>query len=180
MDRRYIPGDRWVRCDECGFGYRYSQIRKGVSLRQKGYHVCPDCFDPRHPNTDWRLPPKKEGVLIGGNIGANEGTSTTDTNPVVSLQWVVDTKAGSGAANSSSTILRLGSEDISQHGVCYAESSSPTTSDTKTTQGTKTTEGIFTSDLPVLAANTLFYVRAYATTSVGTVYSNEVTITLVY
>ena len=76
MDRRYIPGDRWVRCDECGFGYRLSQIQKGVSLRQKGHHVCPDCFDYRHPNTDWRLPPKQEGKLIGGNIGAPEGTGT--------------------------------------------------------------------------------------------------------
>ena len=76
MDRRYIPGDRWVRCDECGFGYRLSQIQKGVSLRQKGHHVCPDCFDYRHPNTDWRLQPKQEGKLIGGNIGAAEGTGT--------------------------------------------------------------------------------------------------------
>ena len=76
MDRRYIPGDRWVRCDECGFGYRYSQIKEGVSLRQKGLGICPDCFDYRHPNTDWRLPPKQEGKLIGGNIGAAEGTGT--------------------------------------------------------------------------------------------------------
>lgn len=74
MDRRYIPGDRWVRCCECGFGYRYSQVRKGVSLRQKGHYVCPECFDTRHPNTDWRLPPKKEGGLIGGNIGGSAAT----------------------------------------------------------------------------------------------------------
>jgi hypothetical protein len=74
MDRRYIAGDRWVRCDECSFGYRFSQMRKGVSLRQKGFHVCPTCFDTRHPNTDWRLSPKTEGKLIGGNIGAPEGT----------------------------------------------------------------------------------------------------------
>ena len=77
MNRVYIPGDRWVRCDECGFGYRYSQIRAGVSLNQKGFHVCPECFDVRHPNTDWRLKPRQEGKLPGGNIGAPEGTQPT-------------------------------------------------------------------------------------------------------
>ena len=95
MDRRYIPGDRWVRCDECGFGYRLSQIQKGVSLRQKGHHVCPDCFDYRHPNTDWRLPPKQEGKLIGGNIGAAEGSqpSALDSDSW-SLSYSLDHTSG--------------------------------------------------------------------------------------
>jgi len=74
MNRIYTPGNRWVRCDECGFGYRLSELSYGTSLRQKGFHVCPECFDYRHPNTDWRLPPRKEGVLAGGHIGAPEGT----------------------------------------------------------------------------------------------------------
>ena len=73
MDRRYIPGDRWIRCDGCGFTYRYSRIKKGVSLRQKGFAVCPRCFDDRHLNTDWKLPPKQEGKLIGGNLGSKDG-----------------------------------------------------------------------------------------------------------
>jgi hypothetical protein len=75
MDRRYIPGDRWVRCSECGFGYRYSQMRKGVSLGQKNQYVCPKCFDVRHPNTDWRPPNRPDKGLVGGNIG---GPAATD------------------------------------------------------------------------------------------------------
>jgi len=74
MNRRYIPGDRWVRCDECGFGYRFSKMKKGVSLKQKGLYVCPKCFDERHSNTDWKLKPKQEGKLTGGHIGAPAGT----------------------------------------------------------------------------------------------------------
>ena len=77
MDRRYIPGNRWIWCDECGFGCRLHDIKHGVSLRQKGFAVCPDCFDVRHPNTDWILPPKQEGKLKDPNIGAPEGTQPT-------------------------------------------------------------------------------------------------------
>jgi len=45
----YKPGDRKVQCAICGFVYRLSEMKTGVSTRQKGYAVCPDCFDPVHP-----------------------------------------------------------------------------------------------------------------------------------
>jgi hypothetical protein len=48
--KTYIPGDRLVECDICGFTYRFSQMRRGVSEEQKGYIVGPKCFDPVHPN----------------------------------------------------------------------------------------------------------------------------------
>jgi len=51
-------------------------MRKGVSLGQKGHYICPACFDPRHPHTDWKHRPRKEGVLVGGNIGTKEGPQT--------------------------------------------------------------------------------------------------------
>jgi hypothetical protein len=63
MDRRYIPGDRWVECDLCGFGYRFSQMRKGVSGKQKGFNICPVCFDEKHPNEDYVVPVRTEGIL---------------------------------------------------------------------------------------------------------------------
>ena len=81
MNQKVILGDRWVRCDECGFGYRYSQIKAGVSLSQRGYHVCPTCFDDRHPHTDWKNKPRKEGKLIGGNIGSPGGDGTAYALP---------------------------------------------------------------------------------------------------
>lgn len=59
----YIPGDRLYECEVCGFDYRFSQIRKGVSLNQKGFDVCPDCFDPKHPNEGYRIPNRTEGKL---------------------------------------------------------------------------------------------------------------------
>ena len=61
--RRYIPGDRLYQCDVCGFDYRFSQMRKGISHKQKGFDVCPTCFDPKHPNEDWKTPGRVEGKL---------------------------------------------------------------------------------------------------------------------
>lgn len=45
----YIPGDRLITCDVCGFDYRFSDMRKGISFEQKGLIVCPTDFDPVHP-----------------------------------------------------------------------------------------------------------------------------------
>lgn len=47
--RRYIPGDRLVECDICGFDYRFSQMRKGIAKGQIGFNVCPTDFDLPHP-----------------------------------------------------------------------------------------------------------------------------------
>ena len=46
---KYIPGNRKYNCDICGFTYRFKELRKGVAEGQKGYAVCPTCFDPVHP-----------------------------------------------------------------------------------------------------------------------------------
>lgn len=45
----YIAGDRKVTCDVCGWTYRFSQMRKGVMGTQKGFDICPSCFDGVHP-----------------------------------------------------------------------------------------------------------------------------------
>lgn len=61
--RKYIPGDRLVDCDVCGFTYRRSQMRRGVTGKQKGLIVCPDDFDSIHPN-EGSVPNKVEGKLV--------------------------------------------------------------------------------------------------------------------
>jgi len=47
--RVYIPGDRLVDCDRCGFTCRYSQMRRETERTSKGLVVCPECFDGPHP-----------------------------------------------------------------------------------------------------------------------------------
>jgi len=46
----YKPGDRLVTCDVCDFDYRFSEMRRGVALGQKGLVVCPECYDAPHPH----------------------------------------------------------------------------------------------------------------------------------
>lgn len=42
---QYIPGDPWLICDECGFKYRRSEMKKWWD----GFMVCEKDYEPRHP-----------------------------------------------------------------------------------------------------------------------------------
>jgi len=64
---------------------------------------------------------------------------------------------------------------VTARGVAYGTSSNPTLSNNSIINGTGT--GVFTSVLTGLSASTLYYVRAYATNSVGTAYGNQVSFT---
>jgi len=60
VSNHYIKGNRIIDCDICGFTYRFSQMCKGVSGKQKGFIVCPKCYSPLHPSEiDFTLQPKK-------------------------------------------------------------------------------------------------------------------------
>lgn len=69
-----------------------------------------------------------------------------------------------------------GSNKIIARGVCWnTESGASVDLISKTIDGSGV--GSFTSELNGLSANTKYYVRAYATDSIGTVYGNEITFT---
>ena len=78
----------------------------------------------------------------------------------------------STSATSGGNITNNGGSLITQRGVCYSTSPSPTTANTTIISGSGT--GSFTSNLTSLTASTTYYVRAYATNSAGTAYGNEV------
>jgi uncharacterized protein (TIGR02145 family) len=61
-----------------------------------------------------------------------------------------------------------GGTTVTARGVCWSPDTIPTIDDNKTTNGTGT--GNFTSEITGLTADTTYYVRAYATNSVGTGY----------
>ena len=77
-------------------------------------------------------------------------------------------------ASSGGTVTAIGGAAISAQGVCWSTTSGPTTANSKTTDGTTTP---FTSSLTGLTSGTTYYVRAYATNSVGTSYGNEISFT---
>jgi uncharacterized protein (TIGR02145 family) len=78
-------------------------------------------------------------------------------------------------ATSGGNITSDGGASVTARGVCWSTSTNPTIAESHTTDGSGT--GVFVSNLIGLTTNTLYYVRAYATNSVGTAYGNEVSFT---
>jgi uncharacterized protein (TIGR02145 family) len=81
----------------------------------------------------------------------------------------------STSATCGGNVTSDGGATVTARGVCWSTSQNPTISGNHTTNGSGT--GSFTSSLTGLSANTTYYVRAYATNSVGTAYGNEVSFT---
>lgn len=78
-------------------------------------------------------------------------------------------------AVSGGTISEDGGASVTSRGVVFSITLNPTINDSKTTDGSGI--GSFTSSLSGLTANTQYYLRAYATNSVGTVYGDLVEFT---
>jgi len=114
------------------------------------------------------------------NVGTAYGTELTfTTSAVTSVVPTLSTTAVSAitqtTASSGGNITSDGGASVTARGVCWNTASGATTNNSKTTDGTGT--GIFISSLTGLTANTTYYVRAYATNSVGTAYGTELTFT---
>jgi predicted RecA/RadA family phage recombinase len=78
-------------------------------------------------------------------------------------------------ATSGGTVGADGGASVTARGVCWSTTTNPTTLDSKTVDGTGT--GIFTSAITGLTSGTTYYVRSYATNSIGTTYGPEVSFT---
>jgi uncharacterized protein (TIGR02145 family) len=92
------------------------------------------------------------------------------------LSTVPVTNITATIASSGGNITSDGGSSVTERGVCWSTIRGPTTAlSTKTTDGTGT--GTFTSSITALTGSTVYYVKAYATNSVGTTYGNEITFT---
>jgi uncharacterized protein (TIGR02145 family) len=110
-----------------------------------------------------------------GTSYGNEVSFSTSQVTLATLTTTAITSITSITAVSGGNITTDGGGTITSRGVCWNTASGATTSNSKTTDGTGT--GTFTSNLTGLTPNTTYYVRAYATNSVGTAYGNELTFT---
>ena len=92
---------------------------------------------------------------------------------------VVTTGSVSGISQTEATcggtVTDQGYSAVTARGVCWSAEPNPTVADSHTSDSTGT--GAFTSALTDLQASTTYYVRAYATNSVGTSYGEEVSFT---
>jgi uncharacterized protein (TIGR02145 family) len=96
-----------------------------------------------------------------------------DVIPSISTVTVSNVTATS--ATTGGNVTQDGGAPVTARGVAYGTSSSPITSGPITIDGTGI--GSFTSNLASLTPSTTYYVRSYATNSVGTAYGNELTFT---
>ena len=109
------------------------------------------------------------------SAGTAYGTDVivTTTNLVVpSLTTTVVTSVTLTSAVSGGSITSDGNAAITAKGVCWATTTSPTITNSIVTSGTGS--GSYVSNLTGLLAGTTYYLRAYATNSVGTAYGNEI------
>jgi hypothetical protein len=115
-------------------------------------------------------PSARSYVLVTMNqTGQNYTGSGGFTTPTVTTSAV--TSIGTTTAVSGGNVTSDGGATVTDRGVCWSVLSGPTVADPRTHDGTGT--GGFVSQLSGLNANTTYYVRAYATNSVGTSYGNQ-------
>jgi phosphodiesterase/alkaline phosphatase D-like protein len=106
------------------------------------------------------------GTAYGQEI---QFTSNGANTPIVTTRTV--TQITTDSARSGGNVTDNGGSPVTARGVCWSTAPNPTTANNRTTDGTGT--GAFTSYLTNLTENTTYYVRAYATNSVGTAYGGQ-------
>ena len=97
----------------------------------------------------------------------------TDVIPTVTTSPV--TNITQTSATTGGTVTSDGGATVTSRGVCWSTTSNPTIADPHTLNGGGT--GTFVSQISALSPSTLYYVRAYATNSVGTAYGMELNFT---
>ncbi|MCK5134507.1 MAG: hypothetical protein KAR19_01870 [Bacteroidales bacterium] len=96
-------------------------------------------------------------------------TMLTPTSPVVAIESVGEYE--NDTLEISIIVTDDGGEQVTARGVCWSLEQNPTTDHDCTTDGSGT--GSFTSYITGLAPDTAFYIRAYATSSAATSYSDQ-------
>ncbi len=100
----------------------------------------------------------------------DEGAVTTPTVTTSAVSNVTATTATCGG-----NVIGHGGAFVTACGVCWSTTQNPTIADAYTTDNQGW--GVFSSSITGLTSGTTYYVRAYATNSVGTVYGDEVSFT---
>ncbi len=101
---------------------------------------------------------------------SNAVTTAAGTAPTVTTQAVSAITYSTATGNATVTLDN--GFPVTERGVVWNTSGTPTTSDSKSTAAGTT--GAFTASMTGLAGGTTYYVRGYAINSVGTSYGNEV------
>lgn len=111
----------------------------------------------------------------GTSYGNQVIFTTITTFPIINTTAIIDITPET--AISGGNITSDGGSPVTARGVCWSTSQNPTITDMKSTDGSGT--GTFTSNVTGLLSSTTYYLRAYATNSVGTGYGNTESFTTI-
>ena len=115
-------------------------------------------------------------VNQNGQTGSSSGLNKNGhILALATLTTTTITSITNSTASGGGNITSNGGAVILARGVCWSKSINPTIANSKTTDGTGI--GTFISSLTLLSGDSTYYVRAYATNSVGTAYGNQVSFT---
>jgi uncharacterized protein (TIGR02145 family) len=120
---------------------------------------------------------QNDGTVLQIPLNNIDSITYTITNPgnLATISTTPISSIGETYAVSGGTIINDGGTIITQRGVCYSTSPSPTTASATIISGSGI--GVFSSNLNGLTPNTTYYVRAYAINSAGTSYGDELSFT---
>jgi hypothetical protein len=107
--------------------------------------------------------------IVGTSYGNELVFSTNPIAPLVTTSATINIT--STTASGGGNVTDDGGATVTERGVCWNLMNNPTINNFKTSNGTGS--GSFTSNLTSLTQATTYYVRAYATNSVGTSYGLE-------
>lgn len=131
------------------------------------------------PGHSWNEPDfADEHFLYSSNGHSVRLVKDTATAVLPSVTTTAVSNIRTNRAVGGGNVTSDGGTSIRARGICWSTSHNPTINDNHTINGSGT--GAFTSDITGLTIDTTYYVRAYVTNSVGTVYGNEVSFTASY
>lgn len=105
--------------------------------------------------------------VLTGLSGCKPEVPSLTTSDISDISTNLITISATGGGN----ITDDGGEPVIARGVCWSTSANPTIANSKTTDGSGS--GSFASTLTGLSSGETYYVRAYATNTVGTSYGDE-------
>jgi hypothetical protein len=109
----------------------------------------------------------------GTNYGAQYSFTTSFGTPIVvttPINGITITSASTGG-----NVTSQGNAPVTQRGICYSTTPNPTIENSVVLSGIGV--GSYTSNILGLIASTTYYVRAFATNSLGTSYGSQLTFT---
>jgi hypothetical protein len=111
---------------------------------------------------------------VGTSYGTELNFNTAELHPVVS-SGIISSITGTSATYSGGSASVSGGSSITDKGVCWSTNSNPTVSNSHVSLGAGS--GSISASLTSLIPGVTYYVRAYATNSTGTSYSNQINFT---